>query len=120
MKLFVRNINFRATPADLQVFMSSRGYGPTEVKILTNPEDGRSRGFGFVTFTNVSSYEAALRELEGEEFMGRELLVEPARDKPKGQQRKSGYDRSGGPRQGHRPEGHRPEGHRPFTWEDVW
>lgn len=106
MKLFVRNITFEATPADLQVFLSSRGYGPTEVKIVLSPEDGRSRGFGFVTFADAGSYEAALRELSGCEFMGRLLSVAPAHDKVPGQRRKSTR---------------RPEGQvkHKFGWEDV-
>lgn len=111
MKLFVRNIAFEATPADLQVLMSSRGYGPTEVKIMTSPEDGRSRGFGFVTFTSASVYEAALRELDGLEFMGRFLRTEPARDKPSGQRRSSDRGRPSGPQR-------RRTVRRP-TWEDV-
>lgn len=113
----MRNINFETTPADLQVFMSSRGYGPTEVKILTSPDNGKSRGFGFVTFANAASYEAALRELAGVEFMGRELLVEPAHDKARGQQRRSDRDRSEGPQRDR--SGHGPSGRRPFGSEDV-
>jgi cold-inducible RNA-binding protein len=96
MKLFVRNITFEATTDDLRALLVARGYGVAEVKVVVSPEDGRSRGFGFVTFADSRSYVAALNDLEGAEFMGRPLHVMPARDKPRGSEAgRSKIQRSG-------------------------
>jgi RNA recognition motif-containing protein len=114
MKLFVRNITFEATSADLQLFFKVQGYGAVDCKIIVSPEDGRSRGFGFVTFLDAGAYERALHDLEGCEFMGRALHVAPAHDKPRGssrgRDRKTGNNRDEGTRQGSREN---------FGWEDV-
>lgn len=83
MKLFVRNLAWKATNNDLAAFLDSQGYQVTEVRICFNQDNGQSRGFGFVTFATSDMGEQALRDLQGEDFMGRPLQVALAIDKPK-------------------------------------
>ena len=42
-------------------------------------ETGRARGFGFVEMVEVSGMEAAIKELDGQEFNGRSLKINEAR-----------------------------------------
>jgi len=83
MKLFVRNLPWSATEVDLAKFLDDQGYHVKEIKIAYDEDQRRSRGYGFVTFATREMYEQALRDLGGEELMGRQLYVAAAIDKPK-------------------------------------
>ena len=62
----------------------------TEAKVITDRETGRSRGFGFVTFTDSAAAQAAIKEIDGTPIDGRNVHVNEA------QERKSGGGRGGG------------------------
>ena len=95
MKLFVRNISWDATVEDFKKWLvDSQGYDPTEVVVIRSGEDGRSRGFGFVSFATDAAGDEALRNLNGEDFLGRPLHVEVAVERERGQRPK----RNGGSR----------------------
>jgi RNA recognition motif-containing protein len=49
------------------------------VKIVTDRETGRSRGFGFVEFASDDEAKAAISKLNGKEVNGRNLIVNEAR-----------------------------------------
>ncbi len=78
MNIYVANISFKASENDLKnLFLS---YGQVDsVKILTDRETGRSRGFGFVEMPNGSEGEAAIAALNGYDFEKRPLVVNEAR-----------------------------------------
>ena len=77
MKLFVRNLSYSATSDDLRKAFEKLGYAVSEAKVIASGEDGRSRGFGFVTVDGDDAVAAS----DGMEHMGRTLQVMVAKDK---------------------------------------
>ncbi|MGK7880611.1 MAG: RNA recognition motif domain-containing protein [Crocosphaera sp.] len=78
MTIYVGNISYEVTPEDLtEVF---REYGTVKrVSLPTDRESGRPRGFGFVEMENDNEEEAAIEELDGAEWMGRQMRVNKAK-----------------------------------------
>ena len=80
MKLYVGNMSFTITEADLQHMFEQFG-SVTEIKVITDRETGQPRGFAFVTMSNDPEGRAAIKSLDGKEFGGRSLKVSEARPK---------------------------------------
>lgn len=76
-KLFIGNIAWGSTQEDIQELFSQ--YGEVEEVILIKDEQGRLKGFGFVTFTSSEDAAAAMEALNEIEFKGRPLFVNEAR-----------------------------------------
>ena len=78
MSIYVGNLSFDATQDDInQVFAE---YGSVKsVKLPTDRETGRVRGFAFVEMGAESEEQAAITALDGAEWMGRTLKVNKAR-----------------------------------------
>ena len=78
MSIYVGNLSFDATQDDInQVFAE---YGSVKsVKLPTDRETGRVRGFAFVEMGAESEEQAAIAALDGAEWMGRTLKVNKAR-----------------------------------------
>ena len=55
----------------------------TDAKVVLDRETGRSRGFGFVTFSDPSAADAAIRALDGSTLDGRTIRVNEAENKPR-------------------------------------
>ena len=80
VKLYVGNISFTITEADLQHIFEQFG-SVREIKVVTDRETGQPRGFAFVTMGNDAEGRAAIKSLDGKEFGGRPLKVNEARPK---------------------------------------
>ena len=80
-KAYVGNISFQSDENSIKDFFSDCGE-VTDVKIITDRETGRSRGFGFVSFDSDASLEAAIGK-SGSNLDGRELKINKAEQKPK-------------------------------------
>ena len=78
MSIYVGNLSFDATQEDInQVFVE---YGTVKsVKVPTDRETGRVRGFAFVEMSSDTEEEAAIAALDGAEWMGRDLRVNKAK-----------------------------------------
>lgn len=83
-KLFVGGLSWDTGEEDLRNLFSK--YGEiTEVRIITDRDSGRSRGFGFVEFVDAAAADKAIAELNETELDGRTIKVNEARDrKPQG------------------------------------
>lgn len=80
MNIYVGNLNYRVREADLQQVMEDYG-SVSSVKVVTDRETGRSKGFGFVEMDNEQDGAKAIAELNGAEFEGRTMVVKEARPK---------------------------------------
>jgi len=73
-KLFVGNLPFKAGGNELKTLFSK--YGEIEeATVISDKFTNRSKGFGFVTFTNDADADKAVKELNEFEFEGRKLTV---------------------------------------------
>jgi len=81
MKIFVGNLSFAATEADVNRLFADFG-SVASVKIVMEKKGKKSRGFGFTEMLDDEQAQAAIAALDGAEFMGRPLNVSPARPKP--------------------------------------
>lgn len=84
MSIYVGNLSYNVTQEDLtEVFAE---YGKvTRVHMPTDRETGRFRGFAFVEMDNEDNEQKAIDELDGAEWMDRELRVNKAKPRePKG------------------------------------
>jgi len=78
MNIYIANINFRAKEDQLKDLFSQFGE-VSSVKIVTDRETGRSRGFGFIEMPNDAEGKAAIAQLNGTNFQDRSIVVNEAR-----------------------------------------
>jgi RNA recognition motif-containing protein len=82
-KLFVGNLAFSTTSADLEALFSESGTCESAA-VITDRETGRSRGFGFVEMSSSSEAEDAISKLNGRDFGGRQINVSEAKERQGG------------------------------------
>ena len=78
MSIYIGNLSFRATEDDVKAVFEDYGSVKT-VKLPTDRETGRMRGFGFVEMESEDQETAAIEALDEAEWMGRSLRVNKAR-----------------------------------------
>ena len=91
-KIYVGNLSFQTTDADLKDMFSEVGQVDS-VQIITDRDTGRSKGFGFVEMTDDAAAAKAIERFNGKEVNGRALTVNEARPM---ERKDSGYRGSGG------------------------
>ena len=79
-KLFVANFPYSTTNEELNTLFGPHGQ-VLSVKIATDRETGRSRGFGFVEMGSEQEADNAIRELDGYQLGGRSLAVRVAEER---------------------------------------
>ena len=89
MKLYVGNLPYNLSDDQLADMFAKFGT-PDSAKVITDRDSGRSKGFGFVEFSNEDQAKQAL-SLNGTDFGGRALTVNEARPKTEGRGARSRY-----------------------------
>ncbi len=92
-KLFVGNLSFNTTSADLEALFSEVGTCESAT-VVTDRDTGRSRGFGFVEMSSAGEAGQAIETLNGRDVGGRQINVNEA--KPREGGGNGGRPRSGG------------------------
>ena len=78
--IFVGNVSFNATEADIRSLFEP--YGTVDrVSLITDRDTGQARGFGFVEMSNDAEADRAIADLNGREMNGRALNINEARPK---------------------------------------
>lgn len=91
-RLYVGNLSFNTDEGTLQDAFSRFG-DVSEVKVVTDRETGRSRGFAFVTMAEPNAARNAIAQMDGSMVDGRNLRVNEAEER---QQRSGGGGRPNG------------------------
>jgi RNA recognition motif-containing protein len=96
-KLYVGNLPYSVTDADLQSLFAQAGTVES-VALIKDRETGRSKGFAFVEFANGEDAQKAISMFNGQEMGGRALSVKIAlpREDRGGFGGGGGYGRGGG------------------------
>lgn len=105
-KLYVGNLPYQATESQLEAWFVQAGITPEAVTIIRDRFSGESRGFAFVDITSDEEAGRAIAACNGQDFLGRNLVVNearPLRDRPPGETKRGGADRRRGGGGGGRP-----------------
>jgi RNA recognition motif-containing protein len=97
MNIYVANIPFKASDADLKELFEEYGE-VSSAKIIMDKLTQRSRGFGFVEMKDDAAAKTAIDALNGYSYEGKQLSVNEARpktDAPRGGGG-GGFNRGGG------------------------
>jgi RNA recognition motif-containing protein len=95
MSIYVGNLSFDVTEADVREVFAE--YGTVkQIYLPTDRETGRFRGFAFVTLGTEAEEGKAIADLDGAEWMGKEMKVNKARPKEQNGSREGGGGGAGG------------------------
>jgi cold-inducible RNA-binding protein len=89
-KLYVGNLSFQTTEAELKELFGQSGPVDT-VRIITDRDTGRSKGFAFVEMEEGADH--AIAQFNGKDFNGRSLTVNEARPMASRDSRGGGFKR---------------------------
>ena len=79
MKLFVGNLPYSATEADITDFFTQAGVAVDSVNVMRDRFTGEARGFGFVEINDDTAANHAIEACNGRDLMGRAVVVNEAR-----------------------------------------
>ena len=83
-KLYVGNLSYSTTEADLRSAFESDGRKVKDVSIITDRMTGQPRGFAFVQMATDQDAAAAITALDGQQLDGRTLRVNEAQERTGG------------------------------------
>ncbi|XP_071708492.1 28 kDa ribonucleoprotein, chloroplastic-like [Rutidosis leptorrhynchoides] len=73
-KLYVSNLAWRVRSNNLKEFFGA-DFNPVSTRVVFESPEGRSAGYGFVTFASKEEAESALSALNGKELLGRPITL---------------------------------------------
>jgi RNA recognition motif-containing protein len=95
-KLYVGNLAFSTTNADLEALFSQVG-AVASVNIIMDKFTGKSRGFGFVEMADAQEAQQVIARFHGTDLQGRALTVNEAKpQQPRADGGRSSFGRGGG------------------------
>ena len=103
-RLYVGNLPYDTDEDTIkQFFEGGGGRQVTQVKIVTDRDTGRPRGFAFVELADDNQAKSAIDELNGRDLGGRTIVVNEAREPQRGGRGGGGggYGGGGGGRGGY-------------------
>jgi len=84
-RVYVGNLPFNVDEEQLRLLFAEGGREVLEVKIVTDRDTGRPRGFAFVDMASQEEAQTVINSLNGTEVGGRSLTVSMARERqPRG------------------------------------
>ena len=83
-RLFVGNLPFSVEESALRSLFEQGDRKVEEVKLITDRDTGRPRGFAFIEMGSTEDADGAINELNGYEMDGRQLNVNEARERGSG------------------------------------
>ena len=96
-RLYVGNLPYDVDEDSIKAFFEGGGARQvTQVKIVTDRDTGRPRGFAFVEVSSPDQAKTAIDELNGRELGGRTIVVNEAREPQRGGGGGGGGGRGGG------------------------
>ncbi len=85
-RLYVGNLSYEANESELEDLF--KGFGNVKsVEIIYNPRTYKSKGYAFVEMYKLEDACKAAEVLHGQPFMGRELMVSAASERPETQEK---------------------------------
>lgn len=94
MNIYVANIPFKASEEELRGLFEEFGE-VSSAKIIMDKVTQRSRGFGFIEMRDESAGQQAINDLNGADFMGKNLVVNEARPRTDAPRSGGGGSRGG-------------------------
>ncbi|MFB3891374.1 MAG: RNA recognition motif domain-containing protein [Phycisphaerae bacterium] len=82
-KVYVGNLNYAVTSAELEQLFAQHGTVQS-ADVIQDKATGRSKGFGFVEMSTDEEAAAAIAALNGKDYNGRALTVNEAKPRPEG------------------------------------
>jgi len=82
-RLYIGNLPYRATEADLTTWFQQQGVTTGSVSVMRDRFSNESRGFGFAEVDDAD-LDHAVEACNGKSFMGRALVINEARPMEKG------------------------------------
>ena len=95
MDIYVGNLPYSATDADLQQLFANYGT-VAAARVVIDKTTGRSKGFGFVEMPDRAEADNAIKNTNGVDFMGSALRVNESQPKPRGDRPGGGGGGGGG------------------------
>ncbi|XP_010505047.1 PREDICTED: 28 kDa ribonucleoprotein, chloroplastic [Camelina sativa] len=74
-KLYISNLAWKARSTHLRELFTAADFNPVSARVVFADPEGRSSGYGFVSFVTREEAEDAITKLDGKEIMGRPIIL---------------------------------------------